>query len=425
MRFETDGIRGIYGTTLTEQTAFCLAAALGKKGSILLGRDTRPSSPSLARAAACGAAFVGASVTAVGVVTTPALYYLLTQSNCDCAVMITASHNPKEYNGLKVFTREGKLGQEERAEVESEMRKVPGAFDPDFPYHETPFTSPYVTFIKSVVGDLSGARVVVDLARGAGCAFSGLYRRLGATVYEMNADGDGTYINENCGALYPAACAKEVIKRGADLGVAIDGDGDRIIAVDSKGNILDGDLILYLLACRMKKKGLLNKNRIAMTVMTNGGVLKSLTEQGITPVCTAVGDAAVAQAMKAEGLNLGGEQSGHVILGDYLPTGDALLVGAVLLKSILTDGAFDLTPPPKVYPQVLLNVPVYDKRVATLQSVQDAAAQEREALCEGRVLLRASGTENLVRIMVEHPDAALAKKAANRLKEVVLRYSKV
>lgn len=420
IRFGTDGIRGIYGNTLTEETAFKLGAALGQKGTVLIGRDNRPSSPSLARAVACGVTASGGSYRAVGVVTTPALYYLLKQSFCGCAVMVTASHNPKEHNGLKVLTANGKPNEKEQKAIERRASSVDYCPCGAFSYLESPNLSPYVNFVKNRIGSLAGARVVVDFAGGAASVFKGLFREMGADVFALNARKDGSRINENCGALFPQACRKTLLSRGADLGICVDGDGDRIIAVTNRGEILDGDRILYLLACRMKQKGTLLKSSVAMTVMTNGGVLKSLTQNGITPICTAVGDTAVAEAIRTEGLNLGGEQSGHVILGDLLPTGDGLLVGAVLLKSILEDGPLDKTAPPDVYPQILLNVPVKDKNVASDPAVQEAAARIRDTIPEGRLLLRPSGTENLVRIMVEHPNRDVAQKAAEEVKEVFI-----
>ncbi len=419
IRFGTDGIRGIYGKTLTEETAFRLGAALGKKGAVLIGRDNRPSSPSLARAVACGVAASGGTCRAVGVLTTPALYYLLTISSCAYAVMVTASHNPKEYNGLKVLTANGKPNEKEQRAIEQSAASVDCCPCEKFSFAEKPDLSPYVNFVKSKIGSLAGGRVVIDFAGGAASVFKGLFREMGAEVFAINAREDGRYINDNCGALFPEVCRKKVLLLGADLGISVDGDGDRIIAVTNRGEILDGDRILYLLACRMKQKGTLLKSSVAMTVMTNGGVLKSLSQNGIRPICTAVGDTAVAEAIKSEGLNLGGEQSGHVILADLLPTGDGLLVGAALLKSILEDGPLDKTPPPDVYPQVLLNVPVKDKNIVTDPALRDAAARVRDTIPDGRLLLRASGTENLVRIMVEHPDRDVAQKAAEKLQDVI------
>ena len=424
IRFGTDGIRGIYGEDLTEETAYALGAALAKRGDILLGRDDRPSSPALARAIACGAHASGGGIRAVGLTTTPALYYLLTISDCSYAVMVTASHNPPAHNGLKVFTKSGKPTERDRRALESEMRSVRPSPCPVFTYRETQDISPYTEYLKERIRPLDGITVVLDCANGAGSAFKGLYRELGAHEISINAEGDGARINVNCGALHPEACAREVLKRHADLGVSIDGDGDRIVLVTRDGEILDGDHITYILACRMQEKGRLKKSTVAMTVMTNGGVLRSLSERGIRVISTAVGDAALAAAMREEGLNLGGEQSGHVILGDYLATGDGLLTGAVLMQSFLEEGEIEKTPPPVVYPQVLLNVEVGDKSLAEHPEIRQLAKELKEEMNAGRILLRASGTEDLLRIMVEHPDAGIAKSVAERLREAILRKTK-
>lgn len=421
IRFGTDGIRGIYGETLTEDTAFRLGAALGGKGKVLLGRDNRPSSPALARAIACGVYSSGGEVISVGVTTTPALYYLLSCSPCSHAVMVTASHNPPEYNGLKVFTKSGKPRECERNALEEMMSMISPIPCSPFRYRETNDLSPYTSYLKRAVGGLDGIKVVLDCAGGAGSVFKGLYREMGATEITLNAREDGSSINVDCGATHPEECAREVIKQGADLGVSIDGDGDRIILVTRSGKILDGDHITYHLACRMKARGELNKDTVAMTVMTNSGILKSLSAQGIDVISTAVGDAALAETMKTEKLNLGGEQSGHVILGDYLKTGDGILVGAAIMKSILEDGDLDSVPAPVVYPQVLLNVPVRDKSVASDPHVRRLAEEIKGNLGEGRVLVRPSGTESIVRIMVEHPDEEIAKSAAMRLKDAILK----
>lgn len=427
LAFGTDGIRGIYGDTLTEETAYRLGAALGKKGSVLIGRDNRPSSPVLARALACGVESAGGRYQAVGVLTTPALYYLLTKSDHNHAVMITASHNPPEHNGLKVFSPAGKPGEEERRAIEEGMRLVlpPKEDFQGYPFLEdSSAISLYEDFFRRSVGRLDGLTAVIDFAGGAGYVFKGLLGSLGVRVIPLNLCENGDRINLDSGALHPERCASETRRLGADIGFALDGDGDRIIASDGAGNILDGDRIAYLFACRMKKRGALLKNKLVMTVMTNSGVLKSLSKEGISVLSCRVGDTAVAEAMRSEGLNLGAEQSGHIILGDHLMTGDALLVGAMLLKSIREDGPLAETPPPLIYPQVLLNISVPDRNIAYRPDIQALAAKLKENLGEGRVLLRASGTEELVRIMVEHPDRERAQGAAERIAETILTLSR-
>lgn len=420
MKFGTDGIRGVYGETLTENTAYRLGAALGKSGTVLIGRDNRPSSPSLARAVACGVASAGGSANAVGLVTTPALFYLTKALHAHYGVMITASHNPPSHNGLKVFTPDGKPSEPLRLQIEEAMAKVTGEADPAFPLSEDARPlSLYRNFFRACIGNLEGLTAVVDFAGGAGYAFKNLLTSLGAKVFPLNLREKGDRINLNCGALHPFFLAEETRRLHADLGFALDGDGDRIVAADEKGSLWDGDRILYYFACKMKEKGMLRKNEVALTVMSNSGVLKSLSEQGIRALSCAVGDSAVAETMKGEGLNLGGEQSGHVILGDSLMTGDALLVGAALLKSIREEGPLGSAPRPMVYPQVLLNLPVKEKGIAASPAIQALAAEVKESLGEGRVLLRASGTENMIRIMVEHPDRSRALLAAEKLQKAL------
>ena len=421
LSFGTDGIRGVYGDTLTEVSAFRLGVVLGQYGSLLIGRDTRPSSPSLAAALACGAISVGAKCTSVGLITTPALYYLLTQTGDAHAVMITASHNPPEHNGLKVFTREGKPSPAQCHTWEEALARVKMHAPTAFPLREDPsLLTLYVDFFKQTIGSLSGARIAVDYACGAGVAFKDLLSKLGAEVLPINAREAGERINVGCGALHPERLARHPRRSQATMGIALDGDGDRLIVADDAGTLWNGDRIAYFLACRMKENKTLAKNAIVMTVMSNSGMLKSLSEQGIDCKTCAVGDTAVAATMRKEGLNLGGEQSGHLILGDKLMTGDALLAGAVMAKSLLTQGGFDQTPPPRIYPQVLINLPVADKRIAEDPALRAFAADLAQSLGEGRLLLRASGTEDLVRIMAEHPSRESAERAVLAVKNKLL-----
>ncbi len=416
--FGTDGVRGIYGKTLTDETAFRLGVALGSRGDVLLGGDNRVSTPALLSALAAGVKAGGGIARSVGLVTTPALYYLLTKREEPFAVMVTASHNPPEHNGLKVFSREGKLGEKDRLSIEEAMAKaeIPLAYEE--PKVENEALSRYEDFLLSFAGDLSGVSVLIDLAGGAGYAFRDLLQKTGATVFVRNARHTGEKINENCGALFPSVLRKEVLAVRADLGFALDGDGDRIVAANGKGEILDGDKILYLLACRMKERGKLKRHKVALTVMTNSGVLESLSEKGIEAVCSAVGDAAVVETMRAEGLNLGGEQSGHIVLGDLLMTGDALLVGIALMKIQKEEGRLP-DPSVTIYPQVLLNVPVRDKTAALSSKVRETAEKIKGAFEKGRVLVRASGTENLIRVMTEHPSFERAESAAKEIARVI------
>ena len=424
--FGTDGIRGIYGKTLTERTAFALGKALGSRGDILIGRDDRLSSPTLSRAVASGAALAGANVLSVGLTTTPALFYVLSRLPYRYAVMVTASHNPPDHNGLKVFTKEGKPDEKTRKEIEEALEKENEETPPLGLLREDPAPlALYEEFVRASFPDLSGMTIVLDPARGAACRFKGLLGTLGARVIPLNAEANGAQINVGCGALHPEICAKKTIETGADLGVALDGDGDRIVAVDKGGTILDGDRILYALALRMKRRNLLSKNKIAMTVMTNAGVIKSLNDHDVAVRITPVGDSEVAAAMKEEGLNLGGEQSGHVILGDLLPTGDGLLVAAALLQSIREDGPLSQDPPPTLYAQSRRDLPVPDKRIAYDPALLLYAREIEEELGEGRVLLRASGTEDLLRILVEHPNEETANQAAERIAERIRKITSI
>ena len=418
--FGTDGIRGIYGKTLTTETAYALGFALGKRGNVLIGADNRPSSPALSAATAAGVEDAGGSAFFIGTITTPALYFLLTRRSEDYAVMVTASHNPPAYNGLKVFSREGKLSEEIRRDLSREMSVVTvgrRAFPNPCP-HADPLRE-YEEFLLERVGILKGLTVVVDHAGGASGVFSDLLSRTGARVIPLHLRVSGDRINEGCGALHPEACAEETMRSGADLGIALDGDGDRVIAVTKKGELLDGDALTFLFACRMKARGTLKHDKTVLTVMTNSGVLKSLSDRGIGAITCAVGDSAVCDAMRAEDLNLGGEQSGHIILGDHLMTGDGLLVGAMLLKSLREEGEIAADEIPVRYPQVLLNVPVGDKSVAYDPAVQALAAELKREWKEGRILVRASGTESLVRVMTEHPREEEARRAAEMLREEI------
>ena len=417
--FGTDGVRGIYGKTITDEVAFRLGVALGERGSVLIGADNRPSSPALSSALAAGVRAGGGSPVFVGEATTPSLYYLLTVRRENCAVMVTASHNPPEHNGLKVFSREGKLGEAERRRIEEEAARAVCPVRSENLRAERGALSAYEDFLLDFAGDLSSVSVAVDLAGGAGFVFKDLLAKTGANVRVLNAREKGDRINENCGALFPSVVAGEVGKERLSLGVALDGDGDRVAAVNEKGEILDGDRVLYLLARRMKEKGALKKNKVALTVMSNSGVLESLSEAGIEAISCAVGDSALVETMKAEGLNLGGEQSGHIVLGDRLMTGDALLVGIALMKIVKEDGKLPDLSSLKVYPQVLLNVPVRDKKRALAGSVRETAERVKAALGKGRVLVRESGTESVVRVMIEHPSREKAKEAAEEIAKVV------
>jgi len=414
--FGTDGIRGIYGEEITDETAFRLGTVLGKKGTLILARDNRLSSPRLAAAFLGGVASTGGRCRYIGQATTPSLYYVHTHTDTAYAVMITASHNPPSHNGLKVFYKGEKLSKADREEVAAEMTALPVE---DVFYREISeepeALDGYRTFFGNAVGDLSGVRAVVDYAGGAGGVFGDLLSSLGAEVSSLNLLGSGEKINVGCGALHPEAVRAETVKRKADIGFALDGDGDRIVAVTKEGDVLDGDALLYILARKRKEKGTLRKNRIALTVMTNSGVLRSLSDLSIEVTLCGVGDSAVTAAMRSEGLTLGGEQSGHIVLGDLMMTGDGLLVGGKLMQMIKRGDRLIKPKELIVYPQALLNVPVHDRKVAALPEVHALAMRLKESAGAGRILVRASGTENVVRVMAECPNRRLAEKFAREI----------
>ena len=419
LKFGTDGVRGIYGKTITDEAAFRLGFAIGKEGDVLIGADNRPSSPLLVAALAAGVKRSGGNPIFTGLITTPALYYSLRARSEPFAVMVTASHNPPEYNGLKVFSREGKLGETARKKIEEDAASCPFplSYEPLAP--ESAIKEDYEDFLLKFAGNLSGVKIAVDLAGGAGYAFKDLLAKTGAEARVLSARRSGERINDNCGALFPSFVAKETAAFGALFGFALDGDGDRIAAANEKGEILDGDRIVYLLARKMKEAGVLKKNKVALTVMTNSGILESLSDNGIEAVSCAVGDSAVTETMKAEGLNLGGEQSGHIVLGDLLMTGDGLLVGLALAKIVKEEGALPDLSGLKVYPQVLRNVPVRDKKRALSPAVRETAERIKASFGKGRVLVRASGTENVARVMIEHPSLRKAEEAAEDLARAI------
>ena len=420
IHFGTDGIRGVYGEEITDETAFRLGRALGGMGKLLLARDNRVSSPRLAAAFLGGVETAGGECVFLGPSTTPALYYATLASDADYSVMITASHNPPSHNGLKVFDREGKLGKEARERLTDIMC---AADVRELTYRSAladgSLLEAYRRFFSSVVGDLTGVRAVVDYAGGAGYAFRDLLSSLGADVTPLFLRETGEAVNVGCGALHPETLREETVRRGADIGFALDGDGDRIVAVSKDGDLLDGDAILYLLARSRKRKNALPKNKIALTVMTNGGVVRSLSDAGIDVVTCDVGDAAVVAAMREEGLTLGGEQSGHIVLGDLMMTGDGLLTGGTMMRMIKEGEPVVRPPELKTYPQITHSVRVKDRRVANAEEVRKLVARIRASLEGGRVLVRASGTESVVRVTVECEDAATAEAAVREIEEEI------
>ena len=420
--FGTDGIRGLYGEELTDGLAMLLGNALGsaaKGGHIVIGRDTRPSGENLARAVAEGAMAAGADVADLGIVTTPCVAFATRASGAAGGVMVSASHNPARYNGLKVFLptaeklpRDG----EERVERHLARGRLDYAERRGSPLPAASLKEDYISAVCARAGRLSGLRIVLDCACGAASAIAPeVFERAGAEVHATSASLDGAHINDGCGALHPQVLAEAVRAKDADLGLSFDGDADRVIACDEQGNVVDGDGILYVLARDMLKRGALPFSAAVGTLHTNMGAEAALKESGITLVRTDIGDHNVTRCMLENGYAIGAEQSGHVILGDFLPTGDGVLAGAALAAVVRGSGrelsslaAF------RRFPQCNAEVVTEHKfSIAADAELARFADAVRGMLGEdGRIMLRGSGTEPKLRIMAESKDAFLASFAA-------------
>ena len=434
--FGTDGVRGVANRDLTPELAFSLGRAAaevlggGGPSAIAVGRDTRLSGPMLQAALAAGASSAGGDVYRLGVVPTPTVAFATQALSAQAGAAISASHNPPEDNGIKFFSSDGmKLRDEVEAEIE---RAIEGDEGPrptgssvgriiDFP--ET--VERYLEHLEaSAEASLSGMRVVVDCANGAAYRLAPeILERLGAHVHPINDEDDGGTINVGSGATHPEVVARAVGELGADVGVAHDGDADRAIFVDGKGNVIDGDQVIVACALAMKQGGRLKGDTVVVTVMSNLGLRKALQEAGIEVRETKVGDRYVIEEMLRCGAILGGEQSGHIIFLDRATTGDGLLTAVRFLSLARAREATvaELAGAMRRYPQVLENVRVPDaSRLDHADAVWQAVRAAEEALGEGgRVLVRASGTEPLVRVMVEAEEEAEARRHAEAICEAV------
>ncbi|RIQ13655.1 phosphoglucosamine mutase [Jiangella rhizosphaerae] len=439
--FGTDGVRGLANSDLTAELALDLSVAaahvLGEIGAFgsgrrpvaVVGRDPRASGEFLEAAVVAGLASAGADVLKVGVLPTPAVAFLTGMLDADLGVMLSASHNPMPDNGIKFFAKGGqKLDDAIEDAIEARLRepwKRPTGAEVGR-VHEHP--EGLETYISHIVGTaparLEGLRVVVDCAHGAAYrAAPEALRRLGAEVITVCAEPDGLNINHNCGSTHLDVVAAEVVAAGADLGIAHDGDADRCLAVDATGEIVDGDQILAILALAMRAQGTLRRDSVVATVMSNEGFRLAMRQAGVNVIDTAVGDRYVLEAMKAGGYNLGGEQSGHVVMLDHGTTGDGVLTAVHLLAQVASTGTSltELAGVVQRLPQVLVNVKGVDKsRVSVDEGVKSAvAAAEAELGDTGRVLLRPSGTEPVVRVMVEAATSEQAETVARRLAATV------
>jgi phosphoglucosamine mutase len=437
LRFGTDGVRGVANVDLTPELVLALGRAAARVlpgNRYLIGRDTRRSGPMLEAALAAGLASEGVAVDRLGVVPTPAVAWHSAREGVPAA-MVSASHNPFHDNGVKLFAAGGlKLADDVEEELEAELdRLLHGAVTTAGDVGEIQWRvraeDPYVEWLAGTIdGRLDRMRVVVDCANGAAYDVAPtVLRSLGADVTVLAADPDGVNINEACGATHPASLQRKVVELGADVGLALDGDADRVLAVDHRGRLVDGDHLIAICARDLSSRSLLRDNTVVVTVMTNLGFRLAMRERGIDVVETAVGDRYVLEALAEGNLSLGGEQSGHVIFRELSTTGDGTLTGLQVLDIIrragrplaeLADEAMSQLP------QVLKNVPVSGRAGDLIDAVADeVAAVEAELGDHGRVLLRPSGTEPLVRVMVEAPTAELAGAAADRLVAAVERAS--
>ena len=432
--FGTDGVRGKANIDLTPELAVDLGRGLvtllhdegEKRPSVVVGRDPRWSGEMLEAALVAGITAAGGDAVCVGVMPTPAVAHLTMHSSAASGAMISASHNPVGDNGIKFFGPDGfKLTDLEEERLEAIIAEGTGR-RPDGVRIGRRLTDPaavsrYIEHLTAIVDvDLSGLKIVVDGANGAASSVAPqVYRQLGAEVVTLHCRPDGANINEGCGSTYPEIVAQGVVEHGADAGISHDGDADRLIAATHQGTEVDGDVILAVLARQMHHLGTLNADTVATTVMTNLGFKHAMESLGIDVVETKVGDRYVLEAMRERGLNLGGEQSGHLIDLDHATTGDGLLSAVRLLSIVRSTGSplEELRSVMTRLPQVLVNVPGVDRsRLGEAEPVWDAVRAEESRLGEaGRVLLRPSGTEALIRVMAEAESEEDARSSVDRI----------
>ena len=440
--FGTDGARGVANTELTCETAMNIGRAVAMEltdsenthPKILIGKDTRVSSDMIECAIAAGLCSAGANVVHLGVVPTPAVAYLITKYGADAGVMISASHNPCEFNGIKVFSGDGyKLPDELEEQIEAIVLD-----------HVEPYPKPthgqvgsvsyaenahrdYIDHIKSTIPfPLDGLRVALDCANGsAATTAETLFTELGAECHMLHDKPNGVNINDNCGSTHMESLRDYVLKNGLDAGIAFDGDADRCLAVDEQGNLIDGDFVMAIMAADMKSTGRLAKNTVVGTVMSNLGFIRFCEDNGIRFNATKVGDRYVLEKMRLEGYNLGGEQSGHVIFLEYGTTGDGQLTGAQLMSTLCRRQAklSSIATLMEKFPQVLVNVKVSADgklKFHTNSTIKKAIkAAEKQLGKDGRILVRPSGTEPLLRVMVEGENLEEITQMANEIADVI------
>ncbi len=442
--FGTDGVRGEANAgVMTVENALQIGRALGvlcrrrQEGMrVLIGKDTRRSGYLFENALVAGLCSVGAEPYIVGPLPTPGIAFMTLGMRADAGVVISASHNPFYDNGIKIFGADGyKLDDELERKIE-EMVEDPPALqaalargaDIGRAHRIDDAWGRYVVKLKTTFPNdltLDGVKIAIDCANGAAYKVAPMvFEELGAKVVTINASPDGVNINENCGALHPEDLARTVVEQGCDMGLALDGDADRLILVDENGHIVDGDRIMALVALRMHAAGTLRKATLVSTVMSNFGLEIAMRAAGITLLRTDVGDRHVVEAMRRGGFNIGGEQSGHLVFLDHATTGDGVLAGLQVLAIAVREGArvSDLARVMETVPQVLINLPVRDKPpIASMPAVSGAITEaENELAGFGRVLVRYSGTERKCRVMVEGQDRQMVEAHAKRIADTVV-----
>lgn len=437
--FGTDGVRGVANQELTPELAYKIGRCGGyvlagqvEKPNVVIGRDTRISGTMLEAALVAGLLSIGANVIRLGVVSTPAVAYLTRLLKADAGVMISASHNPVEDNGIKFFAGDGyKLSDETELEIERLMdapvdelpRPVGGDLGTAVDDEQAKYQ--YLDYIKSTVkSSFQGYKVVLDCANGSAYELAPkVFEALGAEVITIGAEPNGRNINDHCGSTHPEGLQKAVVEHQAALGLAFDGDADRLIAIDENGAEVDGDFILSICGHALNQAGKLNHSTIVTTVMSNIGFFKGIESVGLKAAKTAVGDRYVMEEMRKGGYNLGGEQSGHVIFLDYNTTGDGILTALQLMDTVVQSGQklSDLKGIMRKYPQKLVNVRVADKSKWKENPAIDEAIRKVEAELgdNGRVLVRPSGTESLIRVMAEGPDKAQVEAYVQDIADVI------
>ncbi|MHB1042183.1 MAG: phosphoglucosamine mutase [Eubacteriales bacterium] len=438
--FGTDGVRGTANRELSPELAFKLGRAgahvLARRvphARVVIGRDTRVSGDMLEAALVSGICSAGADVLKIGVLPTPAVAFLTRDLNAAAGVVISASHNPFDDNGIKFFGENGrKLSDEMEAEIEALVVDdcagvpFPGGAGVGRTYDVQDAADRYVNFLKKAVdGNFDGLKVVVDCANGAASQVAPrVLAELGAEVTAIFDRPDGLNINEGCGSTHTAGLQEKVVSLGADLGLAHDGDADRLLAVDAEGRLVDGDQIMVAIARDLQERNLLAQNTVVVTVMSNLGLHLALKESGIKVAETRVGDRYVLEELIRGGANFGGEQSGHILFLDHNTTGDGILTALMLLSVVKRSGRTlaELAAQMERFPQLLENVRVKDKELVMHSPLLQAAVREQEERLagRGRILVRPSGTEPLVRVMAEGQDMDLLRDVVKKLVDVTL-----